>query len=136
MRGSRRNGYTAGVVCEKVARYAGRVHHADRLTEPLLRVGHKGVGRSAFKPIPWDDALDLIAERLIEASARHGSEAVFPYFYAGTMGLVQRDGIERLRHVMRYSRQNSTYVASRTPAGWLAPASNAVSTGVSLKMPT
>src|SRR4051794_30426341 len=52
VRGSRRNGYTAGVVCEKVARYAGRVHHADRLTEPLLRVGHKGVGRSAFKPIP------------------------------------------------------------------------------------
>jgi anaerobic selenocysteine-containing dehydrogenase len=122
VRGSRRNGYTAGVVCEKVARYAGRVHHPDRLTEPLLRVGDKGVGRSAFKPIAWDDALDLIAERLMQAAERHGSETVFPYFYAGTMGLVQRDGIERLRHVMRYSRQNSTICIGLSDAGWLAGA--------------
>src|SRR5262245_13570954 len=120
VRGSRRNLYTAGVVCEKVARYAGRVHHPDRLTEPLRRVGDKGTGRGAFQPIGWKDALDLIAERLIQAAQRHDSEAVLPYFYAGTMGLVQRDGIERLRHVMGYSRQDPTICVALSDAGWLA----------------
>ena len=118
--GSRRNGYTAGVICAKVARYADRVHHPDRLTRPLLRVGEKGVGRAAFRPIGWDEALDRIAERLAEAARRHGPEAVFPYFYAGTMGLVQRDGIERLRHVMGYSRQLSTICVALGDAGWIA----------------
>ncbi len=122
VRGARHNAYTAGVICAKVSRYADRVHHPDRLTEPLLRVGEKGVGRSAFRPIGWEEALDLIADRLVQAAQRHGPESVFPYFYAGTMGLVQRDGIERLRHVMRYSRQNSTICVALSDAGWLAGA--------------
>lgn len=122
VRGARHNAYTAGVVCAKVARYAERVHHPDRLTEPLLRVGEKGVGRAAFRPIGWEEALDLIAERLIQAAQRHGPAAVFPYFYAGTMGLVQRDGIERLRHVLRYSRQLSTICVGLSDPGWLAGA--------------
>ena len=62
--GSRRNGYTAGVVCAKVARYAERVHHPDRMTTPLRRVGERGVGMVAFEPISWDDALDAVAEGL------------------------------------------------------------------------
>src|ERR1044072_1402607 len=57
VRGSRRNGRAACVVWEKVARYAGRVPPPAGLRDPLLRVGDKGVGRSAFKPIAWDDAL-------------------------------------------------------------------------------
>ncbi len=122
VRGARHNAYTAGVVCAKVARYAERVHHPDRLTEPLLRVGEKGVGRAAFRPIGWEEALDLIAERLIQAAQRHGPAAMFPYFYAGTMGLVQRDGIERLRHVLRYSRQLSTICVGLSDPGWLAGA--------------
>src|SRR5262249_45494474 len=56
------------------------------------------------------------------AAARQGREAVFPYFYAGTMGLVQRDGIERLRHAMGYSRQLSTICVSLSDAGWFAGA--------------
>ena len=67
----------------------------------------KGVGRAAFAPISWDDALDEVAEGLTRAAQRHGPEAVWPYYYAGTMGLVQRDGINRLRHAMRYSREDS-----------------------------
>ncbi|HEY5598049.1 MAG TPA: molybdopterin oxidoreductase family protein, partial [Kiloniellales bacterium] len=118
--GARDNTYTAGVVCAKVARYAERVHHPDRLTQPLRRVGGKGVGRTAFAPITWDQALDEVAEALLKAEARHGAETVFPYFYAGTMGLTQRDGIERLRHVKRYSRQLSTICVTLPDTGWIA----------------
>ncbi|MBV9833337.1 MAG: molybdopterin-dependent oxidoreductase, partial [Alphaproteobacteria bacterium] len=100
--GSRRNSYTAGVICEKVARYAQRVHHPDRLQYPMKRVGPKG--SSQFKRISGEEARDTVAEQFIAKAAQHGSETVWPYFYAGTMGLVQRDGINRLRHVMKYSR--------------------------------
>jgi len=116
--GARSHGYTAGVVCAKVARYAERIHHPDRLTRPLRRVGAKGEGR--FEPIGWDDALDAVAEALASTAVRHGAEAVWPYFYAGTMGLVQRDGIDRLRHVMGYSRQKSTICTTLCDSGWLA----------------
>ena len=112
------NDYTAGVVCAKVARYAERVHHPDRVTRPLLRVGPRGSGQ--FKPIGWDEALDRVAEAFTTATARHGSEAVWPYYYAGTMGLVQRDGINRLRHVMRYSRMKKTICTASAEAGWAA----------------
>ena len=122
VRGARDNSYTAGVVCAKVARYAERVHHEARLKAPLLRVGDKGVGLEAFQPIGWDEALDRVAEGLLQAEQRHGAEAVWPYFYAGTMGLVQRDGIERLRHCKGYSRQNSTICITLADAGWLAGA--------------
>jgi anaerobic selenocysteine-containing dehydrogenase len=120
--GAEGNPYTAGVICAKVARYAERIHHPGRLKTPLQRVGAKGQGLAAFRPISWDDALDEVAGRLQRAAERHGPEAVWPYFYAGTMGLVQRDGIERLRHVMRYSRQHSTICNALSDAGWLAGA--------------
>lgn len=120
VRGARENPYTAGVICAKVARYAERTHHPDRLTRPLLRVGDKGMGRSAFKEVSWEEALDRTAEGLLQAEQRHGSEAVWPYHYAGTMGLVQRDGIFRLRHAKRYSRQHSTICTTLADAGWQA----------------
>jgi len=99
--GARGNSYTAGVVCAKVARYADRIHHPGRLLKPLVRSGAKGEG--AWKEASWEAALDLVAEKFIAAEAKLGSETVWPYFYAGTMGLVQRDGIERLRHAKKYS---------------------------------
>ncbi|MFQ5467739.1 MAG: molybdopterin oxidoreductase family protein, partial [Kiloniellaceae bacterium] len=120
VRGARGNLYTSGVICAKVARYAERVHHPDRLRTPLRRVGDQGVGRAAYEPIGWDDALDAVAEGLLRAEQRHGAEAVWPYFYAGTMGLVQRDGIERLRHAKGYSRQYSTICTTLADAGWMA----------------
>ena len=118
--GSRHNTYTAGVICAKVARYSERVHHPDRLRTPLRRIGPKGVGMAAFEPMAWDDALDIVAERLADVAKQYGSEAVWPYFYAGTMGLVQRDGIDRLRHAMRYSRQHSTICITLADSGWMA----------------
>jgi anaerobic selenocysteine-containing dehydrogenase len=99
--GAEDNTYTAGVICAKVARYAERVHHPERLTKPLLRKGAKGSGE--FTPIAWDDALDLVAEKFLAAEQQYGPQAVWPYYYAGTMGLVMRDGINRLRHAKKYS---------------------------------
>jgi anaerobic selenocysteine-containing dehydrogenase len=116
--GAEANTYTSGVICAKVARYAERIHHPDRLTQPLLRTGPKGSGQ--FRPISWDEALDRIAESFMMTTQRHGAQAVWPYYYAGTMGLVQRDGINRLRHVMRYSRMAKTICTSICEAGWMA----------------
>jgi anaerobic selenocysteine-containing dehydrogenase len=80
VRGAAENAYTAGVICAKVARYAERAHHPDRLMRPLRRTGAKGSGQ--FSPISWDDALDIVAEQFIRAEQMHGSEAVWPYYYA------------------------------------------------------
>ncbi len=118
IRGASANTYTSGVICEKVSRYAERVHHPDRLRQPLRRKGAKGGGE--FVPIAWDAALDEVAEQFTRAAQRLGPATVWPLFYAGTMGLVQRDGIERLRHVMRYSRQHSTICTTLVDAGWNA----------------
>src|ERR1700686_2335227 len=74
VRGAADNSYTAGVICAKVARYAERVHHPDRLLQPLRRTGQKGSGE--LSPISWDDALDLVAERLLRAEERDGAQAV------------------------------------------------------------
>jgi anaerobic selenocysteine-containing dehydrogenase len=84
---------THGALCTKVSRYAQRTYHADRVLTPLRRVGRKGEGR--FEPIGWDAALDLIATRLGAIAARgpEAAQAILPYSYAGTMGLVQGDGM-------------------------------------------
>ena len=120
VRGAEGQSYTQGVVCAKVARYAERQHHPERLSVPLRRVGEKGRGRDAFVEVSWDDALDEVAERLTRAAQHHGPETVWPYYYAGTMGRVQRDGINRLRHAMSYSGELLTICNFLTDAGWLA----------------
>ena len=119
VRGARDNTYTAGVICSKVARYAERIHHPDRLTTPLRRVGEKG-RRESFEAVSWDDALDITAQALLDAERRHGPETVWPYHYAGTMGLLMRDGINRLRHAKRYSRQHSTICVTLAWSGFIA----------------
>src|SRR5438309_10517742 len=71
VRGSKLQIYTAGVVCAKVARYAERIHHPDRLLHPLRRTGLKGSGQ--FARISWDEALDEIAARFKEAERVFGA---------------------------------------------------------------
>ncbi|MBX9464760.1 MAG: molybdopterin oxidoreductase family protein [Aquamicrobium sp.] len=115
--GAKDNSYTAGVICAKVARYAERIHHPDRLTRPLIRAGAKGEG--AWKEASWEAALDLVAEKFIAAEEKYGSETVWPYFYAGTMGLVQRDGIERLRHAKKYSGFFGSICTNLAWTGWM-----------------
>jgi anaerobic selenocysteine-containing dehydrogenase len=118
--GSKLQSYTAGVVCAKVARYAERIHHPQRLLHPLRRTGPKGSG--SFARIGWDEALDEIASRFDKAEREFGAESVWPYYYAGTMGLVMRDGINRLAHVKKYSRYWGTICSTVAWAGFAAGA--------------
>jgi len=118
VRGAKDNDYTLGVICAKVARYAEREHHPDRVLHPLQRVGDKGSGQ--FRRISWDAALDLVAEEFLTAEQRHGAESVWPYHYAGTMGLVMRDGINRLRHAKKYSGFHSSICVNPAYAGFAA----------------
>src|SRR5437762_10464104 len=106
VRGSKLQTYTAGVVCAKVARYAERIHHPERLLHPMRRTGPKGSGQ--FARISWDEALDEIAARFDQAEREFGAQSVWPYYYAGTMGLVMRVGINLLSHGENYSRFEST----------------------------
>ena len=108
VKGDPDHGYTRGVICAKVSRYRERVHHPDRLTRPLLRTGAKGAGREAFTPIGWDEALERLAAGLREAERTHGPESVWPFQYAGTMGLIQRHALNRLRHMAGWSGQKET----------------------------
>jgi anaerobic selenocysteine-containing dehydrogenase len=82
--------HTDGALCTKVSRYTERTYHPERLLQPLKRVGPKGSGR--FEPVGWDEALDDIAARL-KAIAERDPQAIQPYSYAGTMGLVQGEGM-------------------------------------------
>ncbi len=82
--------HTDGVLCTKVSRYPERTYHPERILQPLRRSGPKGSGR--FEPVGWDEALDDIAARL-GAIARRDPQAILPYSYAGTMGLVQGESI-------------------------------------------
>jgi anaerobic selenocysteine-containing dehydrogenase len=118
VRGAKSHSYTQGVICEKVARYAERIHHPERLLYPLKRVGKKGEGN--FTRITWDEALDEIGARFNGIEAAFGAEAIWPYWYAGTMGLVMRDGIDRLRHVKGYSGMYGTFCVSLGFAGFFA----------------
>ena len=101
---------TAGVLCNKVSHYAERTNHAERLLQPLKRVGPKGSGR--FEPVSWDSALTDIAARLSAIAARD-PQAILPYSYCGTMGLVQGESIAaRFFHKLGASLLDRTICAS------------------------
>ncbi len=90
---------TRGALCTKVDRYLDRTYHAERLTRPLRRTGPKGSG--LFEAVSWEEALRDIAARLHAVIACHGAEAVLPYSYVGTMGLIQGEGMaSRFFHQM------------------------------------
>jgi anaerobic selenocysteine-containing dehydrogenase len=101
---------TNGALCTKVSRYAERTEHAERVLRPLKRVGPKGEGR--FVEVSWDEALDDIAARLGEI-ARREPEAIVPYSYAGTMGLVQGESMaSRLWNQLGASQLDRTICAN------------------------
>ncbi len=101
---------THGALCTKVSRYPERTYHGERVLTPLRRVGPKGAGR--FEPISWDEALDTVAARLSAIAARD-PQAIVPYSYAGTMGLVQGEAMAgRFFHRLGASRLDRTICAS------------------------
>ena len=110
VRGNPDHPRTDGVLCTKVSRYAERTHHAERVLTPLKRVGPKGSGQ--FTPVTWDEAMGDIAQRLSGIAARD-PEAILPYSYAGTMGLVQGEGMAaRFFHALGASQLDRTICAS------------------------
>jgi anaerobic selenocysteine-containing dehydrogenase len=103
--------FTRGFLCAKVTRYLDKQYHPDRLLFPQRRIGEKGEGR--FKRISWDAALDEIAERLTTITMQHGPEAILPYSYAGTMGVLNGSGMDRrFFHRLGASRLDRTICAS------------------------
>ena len=83
---------TGGVLCAKVSKYTERTYHPERVLTPLKRSGPKGSGQ--FTPVSWEEALSDIAQRL-HTIAQRNPEAILPYSYAGTMGLVQGESMDR-----------------------------------------
>jgi anaerobic selenocysteine-containing dehydrogenase len=93
LRGNPDHAVTRGFLCAKVAQYLEREYHPDRLLYPQKRIGKKGEGR--FARITWDEALDTIAANLKRVAAEFGPQAILPYSYAGTMGLLNGSGMDR-----------------------------------------
>jgi len=110
VQGNPEHPHTDGALCTKVSRYTERTYHPERLLHPLVRTGPKGSGQ--FRRVGWDEALDLIAERL-KAIAARDPQAVVPYSYAGTMGQVQGEGMAaRFFHRLGASFLDRTICAS------------------------
>ncbi|NLI90951.1 MAG: molybdopterin-dependent oxidoreductase [Peptococcaceae bacterium] len=110
--------YTQGFLCAKMAHYEKTVHSPQRLTKPLLRTGKKGEGK--FSAISWDDAIDQITDRWKSIIAQYGAEAILPYSYAGTMGIVQRNCGEAFFNRLGASRLARTICSSAKSYGWSA----------------
>src|SRR5712691_4356946 len=108
---------TRGALCTKVARYLDRTYASERVLHPLRRVGPKGIGR--FERIGWDEALDTISARFREiATSPDGPQAILPYSYAGTMGLVQGSSLDRrFFHRLGASLLDRTICATAGSAG-------------------
>ena len=116
--GDPRHPFTRGVICGKVHDYAERIYGPTRVSRPLRRVGPKGEGR--FEPIGWDEAVDEIAHRWQRIIAQWGGEAILPFSYGGTLGLVQYWAGHPLFYALGASRLDRTICISTAYAGWRA----------------
>jgi anaerobic selenocysteine-containing dehydrogenase len=118
LRGDPAHPVTRGFLCGKVAQYLEREYSPHRLLYPQRRLGRKGEGR--FERISWDEALDTIAAHLRDIAAEFGSEAILPYSYAGTMGLLQGSGMDRrFFHRLGASRLDRTICSEAGKVGLL-----------------
>lgn len=109
---------TRGLLCPKMRHYEQTVHSSRRLTTPLRRIGIKGGGE--FEPISWECAIETICSRWRTIISAHGAEAVLPYSYAGTMGLVQRNAGHAFFNKLGASRLERTICSPAKDAGWKA----------------
>jgi anaerobic selenocysteine-containing dehydrogenase len=113
IQGDKDHPFTQGFLCTKVNRYLERTYHADRVLTPLKRVGPKGPG-AEFVEASWDEALDAIATRLNAIRrSEHGPQSILPYSYAGTMGLLQGESMDRrFFHLVGASKLDRTICAT------------------------
>ena len=115
--GSQEHPTTDGFLCNKVNRYLERTYSNDRVLYPMKRIGAKGEGK--FDRISWDEALDTIVTKFKEVSDQFGPQAIQPYSYAGTMGLVQGGSMDRrFFHKLGASLLDRTICASAGAAGY------------------
>lgn len=110
--------HTRGSLCPKMVHYERTVYSPDRITQPLVRTGAKGSG--AFTPVSWEEAVRLIKDKWIDIIAKYGAEAIVPYSYAGTMGLVQRNVGEAFFHRLGASQLERTLCSPAKNYGWAA----------------
>jgi len=119
LRGDPSHPVTQGFLCGKVAQYLEREYSPDRLLYPQKRVGAKGEGR--FERISWDEALATIATQLTNVSREFGPEAILPYSYGGTLGMLNGAGMDRrFFHRLGASRLDRTICATAGAAGLTA----------------
>ncbi|MDQ3398258.1 MAG: molybdopterin-dependent oxidoreductase, partial [Deinococcota bacterium] len=118
LEGNPRHPVTRGFACVKTYHYPDRQNHPERLKYPLKRVGEKGEER--FARVSWEEALGGIADRLQGIIEEHGAEAVLPYSYGGTMGLVERDQPLAFFRALGASELDWTICAATGGAGWEA----------------
>jgi anaerobic selenocysteine-containing dehydrogenase len=119
LRGDPDHPVTRGFLCGKVAQYLEREYSPQRLLYPQKRIGAKGEGR--FERITWDEALDTIAEKLAATAHEFGPEAILPYSYAGTMGMLNGAGMDRrFFHRLGASRLDRTICSAAGAAGLMA----------------
>lgn len=85
--------FTDGFLCAKVSKYLDRTYHEGRLLYPQRRIGAKGAGK--FAQISWDEALDEVSSRFKQIIKEYGPQAILPYSYAGTMGLLNYGSMDR-----------------------------------------
>ncbi|MBX3174514.1 MAG: molybdopterin oxidoreductase family protein [Gemmatimonadaceae bacterium] len=112
IQGDKAHPITRGALCTKVNRYVERSYDSERVLTPLRRTGPKGSGQ--FEPASWDEALDDIAARLNAIrESTHGPQAILPYSYAGTMGLLQGESMDRrFFHFIGASKLDRTICAT------------------------
>ena len=116
VRGDPDHPFNRGTLCPKMNRYQETVHSPLRLTRPLLRTGAKG--SCEFRPISWVEALDRVTEGWHQIITQYGSEAILPYSYAGTMGLIQRNAGHPFFYRLGASRLERTICSPAKEAGW------------------
>ncbi len=116
--GDPRHPFTQGVICGKVHDYAERVYAPTRVLTPLRRVGAKGEGR--FEPMTWDAAIEEIAHQWRRTIAQWGAEAILPFSYGGTLGLLQYWAGHPLFYALGASRLDRTICITTAYAGWRA----------------
>lgn len=126
LQGDPEHPFTRGFLCHKVSHYDRRLYSSQRVLYPARRAGRKGEGK--FARITWDEALDEIASRFQEITARYGGEAILPYSYGGSLGVVHRLSGHRFFYRLGASRLLRTICDAGAMAGWTATIGKGIGT--------